>query len=170
MNELPDPRVRAHPAAHDAAAASIYALAEASLHAVTGQEADASDARIAAGIAGLLARSDGKSLARLLDHAPTIAIYRHVWRVLTREAGAARAAGDALGVTLFAIPIVIVARATNPGATVRACSPIRAQRSPRFANTARLAATGSLRCPPRWPPPMRSTSTSSRRCSRRVRR
>ena len=120
MHELPDPRVRAHPAAHDPAATALYALAEASLHAATGQEADAPDAAIAAGIAGLIARSDGAALARLLDDAPTIAIYRHLWRALSREAGAARSTGDALGVTLFAIPLVIVARATNAGATLPA--------------------------------------------------
>ena len=64
MHELPDPRVHAHPAAHHPAATALYALAEASLHAATGQEADVTDAAIAAGIAGLIARSDGAALAK----------------------------------------------------------------------------------------------------------
>jgi hypothetical protein len=115
MVDLPDPRVQDTARANDPADRALYALAEASLGAATGQVADAHDAGIAAGLATLLDGDDGSALARLLDNAPTLAIRRHLWRALSREAGTSRAAGDGVGVTLFASPVVIVAAPTNAG-------------------------------------------------------
>jgi hypothetical protein len=114
MIDLPDPRMPGDASPGDPASRALHALADASLVATTGQDADAKDARIVAAIRSLLDRGDGDALARTLDSAPTLAIRRHLWRALSREAGIARAAGDGVGVTLFAIPVVFVAASTNP--------------------------------------------------------
>lgn len=117
MSELPDPRVPADAGPADPASAVLHELADASLGATTRQQADALDAELARRIAALLDARDGRALVRLLDSAPSVAVARHLWLGLAREAGAARPIGG-IGVTLFAIPVVIVAAATNGTALV----------------------------------------------------
>jgi hypothetical protein len=120
MNDLPDPRRFPDPDAAAPEAAALHALASRSLAAATVQEADALDAAIAATLDAMLARGNGDALAAVLDSAPTLDTYRHLWRSLSRLAGGARAAGDGLALTLFAIPIVIVAApAPDAGAATR---------------------------------------------------
>lgn len=116
MSSLPDPR--RFPLRPNAApeAQRLYALAEASLGASTRDEADRSDDAIGREIGAML-RADGDGLSRLLDGAPSVAVYRHLWRSLARQSAASRA-GDVV-MTLFAIPVCIVA-ATTAGAGARA--------------------------------------------------
>jgi hypothetical protein len=108
---LPDPRV--FPAAADAspALARCHALAAASLGAATGADADASDDAIAATLAEWLRAGDGDALAALLASSPSIDVRRHLGRMLARLAVARTDADSGLAVTLFAIPVVIVAAA-----------------------------------------------------------
>ncbi len=116
---LPDPRV--FPAAANAspALARCYALAVASLGAATGTDADRHDAVIATTFAEWLRAGDGDALAALFAQSPSIDVRRHLGRVLARLAVAQTDAGSALAVTLFAIPVVIVA-ATQGGPDARA--------------------------------------------------
>lgn len=107
--DLPDPRHYPHAGEAPPEAAALHALAARSLAAATGQDAGALDDAIASLLDAMLARGDGAGLAAVLDSAPTLAIHRHLWRSLCRLAGTARDGDDGLGVTLFAIPIVIVA-------------------------------------------------------------
>ena len=109
MNELPDPRRYAHPGAAVPEAAALHDLAARSLGAATAQESGVLDGAIASALEAMLARVDGAALAVVLDSAPTLAVYRHLWRTLSRLASTARHANDGLAVTLFAIPVVIVA-------------------------------------------------------------
>lgn len=115
MNELPDPRRYAQPDAAEPEAAALHALAARSLAAATAQASDVLDDAITSTLDAMLVRGDGAALAAVLDSAPTLAVYRHVWRSLSRLASWARHASDGLAVTLFAIPVVIVAAA--PGGT-----------------------------------------------------
>ncbi len=108
---LPDPRI--FPAAADASpeCAHCYALATRSLGAATATEADACDGAIASALAEWLRAGDGDALASLFARSPSIDVRRHLGRMLARVAAAWSAAGGGLSVTLFAIPIVIVAAA-----------------------------------------------------------
>jgi hypothetical protein len=111
MNDLPDPRRRPHAGIAAPEAAALHALAARSLGAATGQEADALDAAIDSGLDAMLSRGDGAGLAAVLDSAPTLAVHRHLWRSLSRLVRATRDGDGGLRVTLFAIPIVVVAAA-----------------------------------------------------------
>ena len=109
MNDLPDPRRYPPAGAGGPATAGLHELAMRSLCAATAQEADRLDAAIASALGALLAGEDGAALAGVLDSAPTLDVYRHLWRSLSRLAGVAHGTREGLGVTLFAIPVVIVA-------------------------------------------------------------
>ena len=109
LHDLPDPRRYPDPDAASPGAAALHALAARSLTAATAQDADALDGAIASTLDAMLARGDGDALTDVLDSASTPAVYRHLWRSLSRTASVARGAGDGLAVTLFAIPLVIVA-------------------------------------------------------------
>lgn len=115
MNDLPDPRRFPLRDAAGPEAAALHALAARSLAAATAQDAGALDDALASTLDALLARGDGEALAAVLDSAPTLAVYRHLWRSLSRLARAAHDASDGPAVTLFAIPIVIIA--ATPGGT-----------------------------------------------------
>ncbi len=119
--EVPDPRI--FPGAGSAApeAASLHALAGASLAAATGPRAEAIDRELRRALSRRL-ESDRATLAALIDSAPSVAIARHLWRQLDavwREMTIDRAAG--LAVTVFAIPLVVVAgvEAANGETTLR---------------------------------------------------
>ncbi len=64
----------------------------------------------------MLGEADGSALASLLGGAPSLAIYRHLWRIVVRESEGRRNRGDSLA-TLFAIPVVIVASASGSAKT-----------------------------------------------------
>ena len=88
--------------------AAIYRQAEASLAAETGQDADAADQAIRAALAARLA-GDGALLAALFASAPSVAVARHLWRLLDALCHPASGPAAGLAVTVFAIPVVVVA-------------------------------------------------------------
>ena len=102
-----DPRRHPPAAAASAPLARLYALVEDSLASGTGNDAAAADAQIAVALDTMLA-GNGIALAQLFATAPSAAVHRHCWRLLVERE---RAVGTdaALRVTLFAIPVVIVA-------------------------------------------------------------
>jgi hypothetical protein len=80
---------------------------QASLGGVTGHASDLRDAEIVAEFGALIRAGNGDALSQVLASAPSAAIYRHLWR---RLADAESAAGDdAIAVTLFALPVTLVA-------------------------------------------------------------
>jgi hypothetical protein len=102
-----DPRTFPEAAAATPEAARLYALASTALAAATGAEASVADDQIDACLRLLLEPSGGTRLERMFATATSAAICRLLWRSLIRCERAA-GAGDALGVTLFALPLVIV--------------------------------------------------------------
>ena len=128
MNDLPDPRRYPRQGAAAPEAEALHALAERSLAAATAQDSDVADEAIAAMLDAMLARGDGEALAAALDSAPTLAIYRHLWRSLSRLARGGRGASDGLAVTLFAIPVVIIAVRSAGTATAAPLSGRRSRR------------------------------------------
>lgn len=111
-----DPRTFPDPATAPPYSARLHALANASLSAATGQEATLADSELVAGLRPLLESSAGEQLAMTIATAPSAAICRHLWRMLVLSE---RSTGcdEALGVTLFAIPLVIVAGQEGGGDT-----------------------------------------------------
>ena len=107
MGSIPDPRIWPPAAAAPAFAATLHALAQASLAGETGRDSDRRDAEIVAALAALLRAGDGCGLSQVLLSAPSAAIYRHLWR---RLAEAESSPGDAtMAVTVFALPVTLVA-------------------------------------------------------------
>ena len=104
---VPDPRI--FPSIESAAPAlrTLYALAEESLAADSQQRADACDRELHAALARYL-ESDGTELAAALSHAPSVAVTRHLWR-LVDSVWNARAHDGTLAVTVFALPLIVVA-------------------------------------------------------------
>ena len=105
LADLDDPRAwpssaRVEPPFDDAA----HAIA-----ADTRAAADACDARVRRWLRDALARSDGDLLAQRLARAPSAPVARHVRRLLAEAEREASARLDALGATLFAIPLIVVA-------------------------------------------------------------
>jgi hypothetical protein len=102
-----DPRIYGGTPA-PAALARLYALAQASLAAATGRDADAADAQASAALDGLLRQRDGQALARAFAGAPSGDVYRHLWRLLAqRERDGAPDPSSLL--RLFALPVIVVA-------------------------------------------------------------
>lgn len=105
---IPDPRIFPDAAFAGPEAVALYALADASLAADTGQRADALDRDIRAALRQRLS-ADGAALAVIFAGAPTVAVTRHLWRQLDaawREVALETEAG--LVVTVFALPLVVV--------------------------------------------------------------
>ena len=112
---IPDPRTFADMASAPAPARALYALAEASLEAETGQRADALDRELRAELAVRL-EDDGAVLAAAISGAPSVAVARHLWRALDaacRDGAMSGATG--LAVTVFALPLVIVTGQESTG-------------------------------------------------------
>lgn len=107
MALFPDPRVFVDAAA-TAEDARCYSLARASLTAATGSESMRLDRDLAALLSAYLA-SDGTALARVVSGAPSVDVHRHLLRMLANLTGAQASGCDALALTLFAIPVVLVA-------------------------------------------------------------
>jgi hypothetical protein len=108
---MEDPRQFATPRDAEAAAVSLYRLAEDSLGAATSQHADACDREIAAGLAAMLAPGEGASLEALFAGAPSASTYRHLWRALAKVERASPSLRRP-----FALPVVVVAAAESSGA------------------------------------------------------
>ena len=107
ISEAADPRTFPDAAAAPKDTARLHALAAAS-QAANAQEAATRDAMITEALAALLAPGQGEQLVAVFATAPSVAVYRHLWRVLGQCERAALAEGS-LGVTLFALPLVIIA-------------------------------------------------------------
>jgi len=105
---IADPRVFRGVDTAPAEAANLYRLAEASLGAQTAPTADAADRALRAALQARLG-SDGAFLAALVGEAPSVAVARHVWRLLEALCRPAAVPEGALAVTVFAIPLVVVA-------------------------------------------------------------
>jgi len=106
---IPDPRSFPDAATAPPIAAALYRMAQTSLAAETGARADALDRNLRAMLAAMLS-GDGAALATLLAGAPSVAVARHLWRLLDaawQDASTEGAGG--LAVTVFAVPLVIVA-------------------------------------------------------------
>jgi hypothetical protein len=108
---MDDPRVFAAPDAVAQDLARIHALAGASLAASSVTAAQVWDAEVAAAMDRMLGPGHGEQLAALFAFAPSADVYRHLWRILAR----CERASDSL-VRVFAIPVVIVAAASEAGA------------------------------------------------------
>jgi hypothetical protein len=116
-DELADPRNYPAASVATAEARALFELAERALGAATAREADAANAAIRETmIEGLGA--DGRALAEVLAAAPSPAVARHLGRVLDAAwVAGLPAEADGLAVTLFAVPLVVVAaldRASEP--------------------------------------------------------
>jgi hypothetical protein len=115
---VPDPRQ--FPAVPAAADQPLYRLAAESLDASTRLAAQEIEAQLSRDLAARLA-ADDPQLARLIDGAPSVAIARHLWRLIDRLC-AELTGGETLAVSVFALPLVLVAgiaanrgEATLPG-------------------------------------------------------
>ena len=106
--EMSDPRTFPDAAAAPPHAAQLHSLAAASLAAATGEEASALDARCRVFLRALLTPGDGVRLDQVFVAAPSAAIHRHLWRLLV-QCEREGAADGSLAVTVFALPLVIVA-------------------------------------------------------------
>ena len=102
--DLDDPR--AWPRAN--AAIPPYVDAQRAVDAATRADADALDARLRDWVARALAAGEGELLARTLGEAPSLAIARHLRRLLADVERAPHASSE-LHTTLFAIPVIVVA-------------------------------------------------------------
>ncbi|MCC7325282.1 MAG: hypothetical protein IT521_00565 [Burkholderiales bacterium] len=105
---MDDPRLYPAAAAAPADAARLHRLAEDSLAAGTGAEADAFDSALGEAIDGLLQPGYGEALAALFDTTSSASIYRHLWRILVQRERTGAPDPSQL-VRLFALPIVVVA-------------------------------------------------------------
>ncbi len=125
MPDIADPRRFPDPASAPDDAREAHALARASLAAASGLDAQSCDAALDALIdrelTALDSRLAGLRLAAWLESAPSVEVYRHVWRALVRRA-AAPPPGEGIVATLFAIPLVLVAGVTG-GAGARVALP-----------------------------------------------
>jgi hypothetical protein len=110
-SELADPR--AWPSRRAPGDAGVlHEAAAAAIAAPTAREADAFDATARALLSAAMARGDGVALAQWLAAAPSVAVARHVRRLLS---DVERDAVDAerLRTTLFALPLIVVAALTE---------------------------------------------------------
>ncbi len=108
MSEIDDPRAFPDPAAAPKAAARLHALAAASQAAATSREATAIDTEIRRSLAALLVPGRGEDLAVVFATAPSVAAYRHLWRLLA-ECERSPGTTGTLSVTVFALPVIVVA-------------------------------------------------------------
>jgi len=105
---VPDPRIFPSIESAPPELRALYSLAEASLAADSQQRADECDLELRAWLALALER-DGALLAAALRDAPSVAVTRHVWRALDAVWRESSAHGGNVAMTVFALPVVIVA-------------------------------------------------------------
>jgi hypothetical protein len=124
LRAIPDPRTFPHAAAAGPDAARLYALAEGSLAATTGQVAAVADATLGAALRAFLDAGDGAGLAGVFAGSPSVAVHRHLWRVLARQVDAlSRTGDDDIAITVFALPVVVVAAIDGAGPDARSTLP-----------------------------------------------
>lgn len=104
-----DPRPPVDASAASASARRLFDLAERSLSAPTGELAATCDADIVDGLREHLAGRGETTLAALFEDAPSVAVHRHLWRLLVTRALVGDSVDAGLAVRWFAIPIVLVA-------------------------------------------------------------
>ena len=102
MPEIDDPRAFPDPAVAPLASARLHGLAAASQAAATTQEATAFDAEIRHSLGELLAPGRGEDLAIVFATAPSVAVHRHLWRLLAECERAPAFGRDAEGHRLCA--------------------------------------------------------------------
>lgn len=89
--------------------ARLHRLAVAS-QSTQGGDATALDNQIVRELSAMLAPGNGDRLAAVLANSPTVAVHRHLWRLLVQCERETRAVAEGgLAVTLFAFPLIIVA-------------------------------------------------------------
>lgn len=122
---IPDPRTFPDLSRADPRFRRCYEFARTSLDAGTAIEAVEPDRELRAELASML-RGDAAALARLIADAPSVDVARQLWRTLdavwmagggrTEDGLAGPVSAGTLGVTLFALPVVVVAgRETGGG-------------------------------------------------------
>lgn len=116
MAAIADPRVFADIREAPPADATLYTLAAESLGCATAREADALRGDLRAALAAKL-QSDGASLAALFDGVPSVDVARALWRELD-IAWRDVVGVDTIAVTIFALPIVVVAAGVQAGGTL----------------------------------------------------
>jgi hypothetical protein len=112
--DIADPRV--FPERIDAAHAILVELAQASLAAPSRTRVEEIDRALVAALVERLRSRDGRQVSDLIAASPSAAVARHLWRRLIeawREASRP-GAEQSVAVTLFALPLVIIA-APNAG-------------------------------------------------------
>lgn len=115
--DIDDPRV--FPVAADAGQAPLLELAAASLAASSAIRAEEIDRALAAALAQRLSDGEGSFIAELVAAAPSPPIARHLWRRLEDAWRlASRRDDEALGATLFALPLVLIAAGTGGDAEI----------------------------------------------------
>jgi hypothetical protein len=110
---MDDPRMFPDAAAATEESARLHVLAAASLAAI-GQQATILDGRILEALTAMLSPGGGERLATVFATAPSAAVHRHLWRLLV-QCERNRAAAESLGVTVFAMPVIIVAGIDGEG-------------------------------------------------------
>jgi hypothetical protein len=111
LPELPDPRIiepQPAPGAAASIAAAAIAAARASLARAARHISAADDAVIDAAIDEALGDPAGVALGALFDAAPSVDVYRHLWRRLCACAARPAARSGDLAAMLFALPLVVV--------------------------------------------------------------
>lgn len=115
LSAFPDPRIFRDRRDASAQEQHWYALAAGGLAASTGDDAALADAKLRQSLGETIAEN-ASALDAAITHAPSPAIARHLWRQLDhawRELPPG--SGPGLAITLFAIPLVIVAGVTAGG-------------------------------------------------------
>lgn len=107
LSDLADPRTWPDAAAADAASVQVHAAVVAALGAQTLLDADRHDADARQLLLRMLTSSHAPALADALASAPSVAVARHLWRLLA-EIERGDKAPPALRTTLFAIPVILV--------------------------------------------------------------
>jgi hypothetical protein len=104
--ELPDPRVPSHKPA--TAALPALVAAGAGLEATASTASDVAEHAVDGALQSALDDRSGATLSALFGAAPSVAVYRHLWRRLAAVAARPRAVTGELALTLFALPLVVV--------------------------------------------------------------
>ena len=105
---VPDPRVFPPLESALPEQRALYALAETSLSTDSQQRARACDSELRSALASALGRG-GAELAALFSQAPSVGVTRHLWRALDAVWREGAPPGAGLAVSVFALPVVIVA-------------------------------------------------------------
>jgi hypothetical protein len=110
---IADPRVFPDIAQASAEAAALYELAMRSAATTAASEADALRAELCAAMSQQLCGGDGAALATLFAGAPSVDVARALWRALDAAWRDVTSGQDGIAITLFAIPIVVIAASSE---------------------------------------------------------